>query len=78
MRRLPDTPQRILLIKAHSAGVGDILRSSAAWAAQKRRWPEAELHLLFLTRWPGYPSESLIKNHYLLTSVHFLPLLEGR
>lgn len=77
-RSLTKDPQRIVLIKSHSAGVGDILRSSAAWAALHRRWPEAELHLLFLTRWPGYPSESLIQGHYLLRSAHFLPLIEGR
>ncbi len=77
-RSLTKDPQRIVLIKSHSAGVGDILRSSAAWAALHRCWPEAELHLLFLTRWPGYPSESLIQGHYLLRSAHFLTLIEGR
>ncbi|MEY2341901.1 glycosyltransferase family 9 protein [Acidithiobacillus sp. IBUN Pt1247-S3] len=77
-RRLSGPPRRIVLIKAHSAGVGDILRSSAAWATLKKRWPDAELHLIFLTRWPGYPSESLIAGHHLLRSAHFLPLREGR
>lgn len=77
-RPLPLHPRRIILIKSHSAGIGDILRSSAAWAVLKRRWPEAELHLIFLTRWPGYPSEELIAGHHLLHSAHFLPLQEGR
>ena len=77
-RTLPTSPRRILLIKSHSAGIGDILRSSAAWAVLKKRWPEAELHLLFLTRWPGYPSEALIREHHLLSSAHFLPMAEGR
>lgn len=77
-RPLPLHPRRIILIKSHSAGIGDILRSSAAWAVLKRRWPEAELHLIFLSRWPGYPSEELIAEHHLLQSAHFLPLQEGR
>ncbi|WP_163095432.1 glycosyltransferase family 9 protein [Acidithiobacillus ferrianus] len=77
-RPLPGNPHRILLIKSHSAGIGDILRSSAAWAVLKKRWPDAELHLVFLTRWPGYPSETLIREHYLLSGAHFLPMQEGR
>ncbi|MFA5733210.1 MAG: glycosyltransferase family 9 protein [Acidithiobacillus sp.] len=77
-RPLPIEPRRILLIKSHSAGIGDILRSSAAWAVLKKRWPDAELHLVFLTRWPGYPSEALIQEHHLLSSAHFLPMQEGR
>jgi ADP-heptose:LPS heptosyltransferase len=77
-RTLPACPCRILLIKSHSAGIGDILRSSAAWAVLKKKWPDTELHLVFLTRWPGYSSESLIREHYLLSSVHFLPMQEGR
>ncbi len=77
-RPLPVEPHRILLIKSHSAGIGDILRSSAAWAVLKKRWPDAELHLVFLTRWPGYPSEALIQEHHLLSSTHFLPMQEGR
>jgi len=79
MRRvLPERPRQILLIKGHSAGIGDLLRSSAAWATLKERWPESQLHLLFLNRWPGYPSEELISEHHLLASAHFLPLREGR
>ncbi|WP_414040320.1 glycosyltransferase family 9 protein [Acidithiobacillus sp. M4-SHS-6] len=66
------------MIKAHSAGIGDILRSSAAWAVLKNRWPNVELHLVFLTRWPGYPSEGLIQEHHLLSSTHFLPMQMGR
>lgn len=77
-RAIPSNPRRILLIKSHSAGIGDILRSSAAWAVLKKRWPDVELHLLFLTRWPGYPSEALIREHFLLSSAHFLAMQEGR
>ena len=40
-------PRNILLIKSHSMGIGDVLRSSAAWQALKLRWPDAKLHLLF-------------------------------
>ncbi len=60
------TADRILLIKGHSAGIGDILRSSAAWRALKNHFQGAELHLLFLTGEPGYPSEALISRHHLL------------
>ncbi|PKY11944.1 glycosyltransferase [Acidithiobacillus marinus] len=76
-RHLPIEPRRIVLIKSHSAGIGDILRSSAAWAVLKNRWPKVELHLVFLTRWPGYPSEALIQEHHLLSSAHFLPMEES-
>ena len=65
-------PTHILLIKSHSMGIGDVLRSSAAWQALKQRWPDAELHLLFLSRHPGYPTEQLIREHHLLTSAHFV------
>lgn len=65
-------PTHILLIKSHSMGIGDVLRSSAAWQALKQRWPEAKLHLLFLSRHPGYPSEQLICEHHLLASAHFI------
>jgi len=54
--------KNILLLKSHSAGIGDILRSSAAWKAIKNKSPDANLHLLFITNHPGYPSEELIKN----------------
>jgi ADP-heptose:LPS heptosyltransferase len=65
-------PTHILLIKSHSMGVGDVLRSSAAWQALKQRWPDAKLHLLFLSRHPGYPTEQLIREHHLLASAHFI------
>lgn len=65
-------PRNILLIKSHSMGIGDVLRSSAAWQALKIRWPDAKLHLLFLSRHPGYPTEQLIREHHLLESAHFI------
>lgn len=65
-------PTHILLIKSHSMGIGDVLRSSAAWQALKQRWPKAKLHLLFLSRHPGYPTEQLIREHHLLASAHFI------
>ena len=65
-------PNHILLIKSHSMGIGDVLRSSAAWQALKLRWPAASLHLLFLSRHPGYPTEQLIREHHLLASAHFV------
>jgi ADP-heptose:LPS heptosyltransferase len=68
---------KILMIKSHSMGIGDLLRSSAAWRALKDKWPEAELHLLFLSKHPGYAVEELIKNHHLLSSATFLTLREG-
>ena len=64
----PSTPRRVLLLKGHSAGVGDLLRSSAAWRALRRAWPQAELHLWFLSQDPGSPSEELIARHPLLAS----------
>ena len=54
------------MIKGHSAGIGDILRGSAAWRALRNKFPEAQLFLLMLTREPGYVSESLISRHHLL------------
>jgi ADP-heptose:LPS heptosyltransferase len=71
---LQKSPQRILMIKSHSMGVGDVLRSSAAWRALKDRFGPVELHLLFLSKHPGYATESLIKEHHLLNSAHFLTL----
>ncbi len=70
-------PQRILMIKSHSMGIGDLLRSSAAWRAMHDRWPGVELHLLFLSKHAGYPSEALIRQHHLLTSAHFVTVREG-
>jgi ADP-heptose:LPS heptosyltransferase len=65
---LSNSPKRLLLIKAHSAGIGDLLRSSAAWGAIKARYPKANLHLWFLSNDPGSPSEALIARHHLLSS----------
>lgn len=71
------TPANILLIKSHSMGIGDLLRSSAAWSALKARWPEAQLHLLMLSKHSGYPSEAFIRNHHLLASAHFVTVKVG-
>ena len=60
------------MIKSHSLGVGDLLRSSAAWRVLKNRWPNVQLHLVFLSKHPGYPTEALIQQHPLLTSAHFI------
>ena len=65
-------PQSIVMIKSHSLGVGDLLRSSAAWRVLKNRWPDVQLHLIFLSKHPGYPTEALIRQHPLLTSAHFI------
>jgi ADP-heptose:LPS heptosyltransferase len=70
-------PKRILLIKAHSLGVGDVLRASASWRVLKNRWPQAQLHLLFLSKHPGYVTEAFIKEHPLLDSATFLTIREG-
>jgi len=64
--------KKILLIMGHSAGVGDMLRASASWRALKNKFPTADLHLLFLTKDPGYVSETLISKHHLLASFHTL------
>ena len=61
-----ETPRRILLLKGYSAGVGDLLRSSVAWRALQEKFPQAQLHLWFLTQDPGSPSEQLIARHHLL------------
>ena len=68
-RRRGGHPRRILMIKGHSAGIGDILRGSAAWRALRNKFPEAQLFLLMLTREPGYVSESLISRHHLLKRI---------
>ncbi len=73
----PQNFQKILLIKSHSLGVGDILRSSAAWLALKEKFPQAELHLLFLSKHAGYPSEDFIREHSLLKSAHFVTIREA-
>jgi len=67
-------PQNILLIKAHSMGIGDLLRSSAAWLAIKRQWPNVQLHLLMLSKHEGYPSEDFIRGHHLLHGAHFVTI----
>ena len=67
----PDpAPQDVLLLKAHSAGVGDLLRSSAAWRVLRDALPQSRLHLWFLTSSPGSPSEELMQRHHLLASFH--------
>lgn len=73
---ITSTPERILMIKSHSMGVGDVLRSSAAWRALKDTWPEVELHLLFLSKHAGYATEELIRRHHLLSSAHFVIVRE--
>ena len=74
---LKQTPRKILMIKSHSVGIGDVLRSSAAWRALHHKWPGVELHLLFLTKHAGYPSEAFIQHHHLLSSSTFLPIRTG-
>lgn len=70
-------PTHILLIKSHSMGIGDLLRSSAAWRALKNRWPQAHLHLLMLSKHAGYASETFIKAHHLLSSATFITVKTG-
>jgi ADP-heptose:LPS heptosyltransferase len=65
------------MIKSHSMGVGDVLRSSAAWRVLKDKWPQAQLHLLFLSKHAGYPTEDFIRQHHLLSSATFLTIREG-
>jgi len=67
---LQAAPRSILMLKGHSAGIGDLLRGSAAWRALHDRFPGVHLHLWFLTREPGYPSEELIAQHHLIASFH--------
>jgi glycosyltransferase involved in cell wall biosynthesis/ADP-heptose:LPS heptosyltransferase len=69
-------PKRILMIKSHSMGIGDLLRSTAAWSALHEKFPHAELHLLFLSKHKGYPTEQLISEHRLLKSAYFLTIRE--
>lgn len=70
-------PKNILMIKSHSMGIGDLLRSSAAWRALKDHWPDVNLHLVFLSKHPGYAVEELMKVHHLLKSATFITLREG-
>ena len=67
---MAEAPRNILLLKGHSAGVGDLLRSSAAWRALLDTYPGVRLHLVFLTKEPGAASEELIARHPLLSSFH--------
>lgn len=67
---------KILMIKSHSAGIGDLIRSSAAWAALSAQFPNAKLDLLFLTKNPGSASEALIADHHLLNAVEFISTRE--
>ena len=71
------SPRKILLIKSHSLGVGDILRSSAAWKALREKYPGTELHLIFLSRHAGYASESLMREHFLLDGAHFVTVRDA-
>jgi ADP-heptose:LPS heptosyltransferase len=68
MARPLHRPRSILLLKCHSSGIGDILRSSAAWRALRDRFPDALLHLWFLARNPASTSKELISRHDLLAS----------
>jgi ADP-heptose:LPS heptosyltransferase len=74
---LKTPPTNILLIKSHSMGIGDLLRSSAAWSALKSKWPDAKLHFLMLSNHAGYPSEAFIRSHYLLSSAQFVTVKSG-
>ncbi|MBP9899924.1 MAG: glycosyltransferase family 9 protein [Verrucomicrobiota bacterium] len=65
---LRNPPRNILLLKGHSAGIGDLLRSSAAWRVLRNALPHARFHLWFLSNDPGSPSEQLIARHHLLAS----------
>jgi hypothetical protein len=70
---MPPDPKNILLLKGHSAGVGDLLRGSAAWRALLDRYPGTGLHLAFCSQEPNYVSETLIGRHHLLRSFHVHP-----
>ncbi len=65
-------PKKILMLKGHSAGIGDILRSSAAWRSLKEKFPDASLNLVFLSNHMNYPSHTLIENHHLLDTFFVL------
>ncbi len=70
---MPPVPKNILLLKSHSAGVGDLLRGSAVWRAILDRYPGTRLHLAFCSQEPHYISETLIGRHHLLRSFHVHP-----
>jgi ADP-heptose:LPS heptosyltransferase len=65
-------PKDILLIKAHSMGIGDLLRSTAAWRALKQRWPQTNLHLLMLKKQDLPATEHFIGSHHLLSHATFV------
>jgi len=64
--------KNILMLKTHSAGIGDLLRSSASWRVLKNHFNNPKLNLLFLSDNPGYPSEKLISKHHLLDSFYVI------
>ena len=70
---MPAVPKNILLLRSHSAGVGDLLRGSAAWRALLEHYPGTRLHLAFCSQEPNYVSETLIGRHHLLRSFHVHP-----
>ncbi len=70
---MPPAPKNILLLKGHSAGIGDLLRGSAAWAALRNQYPGVRLHLAFVSQEPGYASEEFIRRHHLLQSLSVYP-----
>jgi Glycosyltransferase family 9 (heptosyltransferase) len=59
-------------------GIGDLLRSSAAWAALKAQWPDVQLHLLMLSKHAGYASQDFIRGHHLLASASFITVKSGQ
>jgi Glycosyltransferase family 9 (heptosyltransferase) len=59
-------------------GIGDLLRSSAAWAALKAKWPGAQLHFLMLSKHAGYASQDFIRAHHLLASASFITVKSGQ
>ncbi|SHK40761.1 glycosyltransferase family 9 protein [Thermocrinis minervae] len=63
-------PKATLFLMGHSAGVGDVLRVTAALKAFKMAYPESEIHLVLLTKDKGYVSEELMSKHCLLNSFH--------
>lgn len=71
-REMDFKPKNILMLKSHSAGIGDILRSSASWRALKDTFPQARLNLLFISNHVGYPSEKLIAKHHLIDSFYVI------
>ncbi len=53
-------------------GIGDLLRSSAAWRSIKQRWPDAKLHLLMLQKQSIPATEEFISTHHLLSTATFV------